>query len=430
MLSSSSSRSFPDSGVLTAHIVAVGDELVVGSQVDTNSARIGQTLTRLGYRVLGSRSVLDDPERIAAALAGAAEEADLVLVTGGLGPTEDDRTREGLALWAGVSLEERAEVLAWLEALFSGIGRRMSPSNRLQALVPGGFSWMKNPAGTAPALLGEHAGSKVVALPGVPREVTAFLAGELGAWLARQVPLAPRPTLRLRTCGIAESSLADLLHGVIEDQAAVSLAFLPSLGGVDLVLSTAPGNTAPLDRAVRAVRERAEKWIYGEGEDSLAMVTGRCLLERGATVAVAESCTGGAVMSMLTDPPGASGFFLEGAVTYSNASKIRLLGVKPESIAAHGAVSEPVAREMAAGIRRVAGATFGLATTGIAGPSGGTPEKPVGTVFIACASEREVEVLRVRFAGDRLAIRTRAAYRLVDLLRRTLAFHENRTTGD
>ena len=399
-----------------ARIVAVGDELTCGSRIDTNSAELGRALTTWGYRTLGSRSVGDEIERIVAAIEEAVAEADVVLVTGGLGPTPDDRTREALAAWSGGALEEDPAVVDWLRELFRQFGRPMAESNRRQAMVPRGMRPILNPAGTAPALVGEREGTLLISLPGVPSEVRAFLGGEVGEVLRAGSGVAPLEVARLLTTGITESKLADLVGELPADPA--RLAFLPALGGVELVLS-AP-SAAVLEGARGALRERLGDLVYSEDGERLEEVVGRMLVDAGATVAVAESCTGGLALSRLTDVPGASRYVLEGVVTYSNEAKTRILGVEAETLKAEGAVSEAVARKMAEGVREISGASFGLASTGIAGPAGGTEEKPVGTVWIAIAGGDGTEARRVRIPGDRGVIKFRAAQALIDGLRRLL----------
>lgn len=406
-----------------ARILAIGDEVVSGSRVDSNSAELGRALTLWGFDNLGSRSVGDRIERIVKEIDRAASEAQVVLMTGGLGPTPDDRTRHALAAWLGVELHEEPAIVEWLEELFARFGRNMTASNRRQALVPEGCEWIRNPAGTAPALVCETRAVLLIALPGVPQEVRAFLAGEIGIRLRGRSGSRALAQIRMGTTGIAESKLADALLGL--PLAPVELAYLPALAGVELVLSAPEPERVALENVAQEIRERLGRLIYTEEERTLEHVVGAALVARGSTLAVAESCTGGALLNLLTNAAGASRYLLEGAVTYTNESKTRQLGVDPAQIEAQGAVSEVVARQMAEAIRRAAGADFGLSTTGIAGPTGGTESKPVGTVWIACTDGRTTDTRRLQLAGDRVAIKVRAAHAAIDLLRKRLLADEN-----
>jgi len=396
--------------------VAIGDELISGSRIDTNSARLGRALTLWGYRNLGARSVGDRIEEIVAALDEAAAGADLVLLTGGLGPTPDDRTREALAAWLGVDCEQDEAVVDWLRALFRRFGRDMADSNLAQTYVPRGLRPLLNPAGTAPALAGEGRGTLLISLPGVPGEVEAFLEGEVGEILRGRGGAAPLETARLRVTGITESKLADLLRGLPAEPA--RLAFLPGLEGVELALSAPSAEL--LARESGRLRERLGELVFSERGERLEEVVGALLVAERATVAVAESCTGGLATSRLTDVPGSSRYLLEGVIAYANDAKMRLLGVDEQTLDQDGAVSEAVVRQMALGVRERAGASFGLASTGIAGPGGGSAEKPVGTVWLAVAGQREITCRRVQLPGDRATIKARAAQALLDLLRRRL----------
>ncbi len=442
-------------------IVTIGDELLLGDTLDGNAAWLGRRLAAAGVRTARRTTVGDAAADIHAAVAAALERTGVVVCTGGLGPTPDDLTRPVVADLFGRALAEDDALLAALRERFDARGIRMAENNRRQAEVPEGATVFPNPRGTAPGLLLEDDRGVVVLLPGVPAEMRALVdAYVLDALLERfEEHGAPILSRRLRTTGIAESSLAAKVEDVLPELAPLGVAFLPSLDGVDLRVTSwgtlpEPDATAALDRAEALLRERAGRYVYAVGDDSLGAVVGRRLARRGLTLALAESCTGGLIGARLTDSPGASDFLLGGVISYSNEAKRSLLGVRAGTLAAHGAVSEEAAREMVAGVRETLGADVGLAVTGIAGPGGGSEAKPVGTVWIAAAlpaarddvgapdggpepdahgsgrrshdrpfrlGESRGVARHLRLPGDRLEVRARAAQAalalLLDLLR-------------
>ncbi|MFN3597944.1 MAG: competence/damage-inducible protein A [Rubricoccaceae bacterium] len=394
---------------MTAVLLTVGDELLLGQVVNTNAAWLGEQLALAGVSVTRAETVGDAPEGIAAALERALGEVDLVLVTGGLGPTNDDVTKKAVADVFGVPLVHDPDVLAAVEERFAARGRRMPPANRLIADVPEGFAVLPNRRGTAPGLWGEttRAGRprRVAVLPGVPYEMeTLFTEGVL----PRVRALRPGVVLHrtLHTAGHGESDLEERL-GDLSDvlSGGLSLAFLPSLGTVRLRVTARGEDTAEararLDRAVAYIRDTLGGAVFGEGETTLEAALGELLVARGLTLAVAESCTGGAIAARLTAVPGASRYFSGGVIAYGNGVKVSLLSVGADALDAHGAVSEPVARQMAEGVRRALGADLGVGVTGIAGPDGGTPEKPVGTVFLAVADAAGTRAVGLRLTNDR-----------------------------
>lgn len=410
-------------------IVAVGDELLLGDVVDTNGAWLGRRFAELGIRVARRTVVGDDADAIRDAVGAALERSNLVLCTGGLGPTHDDVTRPAVARLLGRRLVLDEAVLERIRSRFAAAGLRAPAMNRRQAQVPEGAVVLPNPVGTAPGLaLDDGAGRAVVLLPGVPHELRALFDGRLAAWL-RERGVQPRASIRrrvLRTTGIAESQLAERVEDVLDDLAPLSVAFLPTPTGVDIAITSwgdrSDGEAdAALAAAEALVLERVGRFVYGRADDDLAAIVGRALADRGSTLAVAESCTGGLVAQRLTEHPGASAFLLSAVVAYADEAKSRILGVDPNTLAAYGAVSEETVRAMLEGVRRMAGTEAGIAVTGIAGPGGGSEAKPVGTVWLAAAVGARSTVRRFLFPGDRTEVRARSAQAVLDMLRHLLS---------
>lgn len=405
-------------------LVSIGNELLLGETVDTNSAWLSRELAARGIRVVRQATVGDDPAAIRSAVGDALQRTGAVLCTGGLGPTRDDVTRPVVADLFGRPLRIDADILAALRERFAALGRDMAPSNRTQAEVPDGAIVLENPHGTAPGLvLVREDGAFAVLLPGVPSEMRAIFGGSLEAWLRSRWPErsgAVRHRL-IRTTGIAESELADRLEPLFAGVAELEVAFLPSAVGVDLRLTSwgvlaEDHVSSAFERVEAEVRREVGPWVYASGADDLIDALAARLRGRGWTVAVGESCTGGLIAKRLTDRDGSSDFMLGGVVAYANDAKTRLLGVEDALLGAHGAVSEPVALAMARGAARRFRADCAVAATGIAGPGGGTPQKPVGTVCVAaCAGDAE-RVLTLRLPGDREEVRERSAQAVLALL--------------
>jgi nicotinamide-nucleotide amidase len=392
---------------MQAALIAIGDEIVAGLTTDTNSGFLAGELRAVGVEPVGGFAVTDDEDAIVRTLERALEEAELVVCTGGLGPTADDLTTACVARLAGRPLAMDAVSLAHIEGIFAARGIEMPANNRKQALIPEGATVIPNPTGTAPGVICpvERGGRTryVACLPGVPREMRRMARETLIPWVAARNPGRRFVSRVFSTFGLAESRLDELLAGVV-DPGEARLAFRAAFPRVQarLTVSGAPGDDLEgrLDTLEARVRERLGTHLYAIGDEGMEETVGRLLKERGLTLAVAESCTGGLIGHRITDVPGSSAYFLLGAATYSNQAKERVLGVRPETLDEHGAVSTQAAEEMAAGVRRVAGADLGLSTTGIAGPGGGTAEKPVGTVCIAVAWEGGVWSRRYD-VGDR-----------------------------
>lgn len=406
-------------------IVAIGTELLLGDTIDTNSAWLGARLAEAGMPIVRRSTVVDDFALMSAALRDALARADVVLCTGGLGPTHDDFTREVVAAVLDRPLEEDAGWLRTLHERYATRGIDMPASNRRQAMVPHGGVVLPNPRGSAPGLWIEHEGRIVVLLPGVPIEVHSLSEIELLPRLHARFPdTNPVATVRVRTTGVPESRLAEQVADLIEDIAPLDVAFLPTLAGVDIRITSndlePTAAAAALAQAEARFSERIGAAHFGGQGSVHAQVVGAALLERGWHVALAESCTGGLAAKLMTDIPGASRYVHGGVVAYDNDVKIHVLGIDADVIRAHGAVSEPVVRAMASNVRRVCRAECGVAVTGVAGPDGGTDDKPVGTVWIAVETPDGAHARRLRVAGQRDDIRERSAVAALELLRRAL----------
>ncbi len=407
-------------------LVTIGDELLLGFTIDTNGAFLAQQLAALGIGIVRRTSVGDEMDAIVTAIREALERTGAVITTGGLGPTTDDLTRDAVAAVFGLELRMDEAHLAWMrERWRMRFHRDMPESNVRQAMIPAGARKLDNHHGSAPGLWTEDARGWVVNLPGVPRELRGMTEDTLLPLLRQRVAGARIRSLTLRTTGIPESLLQDRITSTGLRLTSVSLAYLPGVDGVDLRLTARGENPDEVDRVLASaagkIRGELGGAIYGEDRDDLA----RILLDRcraaGHTIAVAESCTGGMLGARITAIPGSSDVFLGGVIAYANAVKVRELGVPERDIEQYGAVSEPVVRAMAAGVRRTFGAHIGLAITGVAGPDGGTADKPVGLVWICAAIGDRVEPRRMQSWGDRQEVRYRAAQGAMDLARRLLS---------
>ena len=408
--------------IKSAEIVTIGTEMLLGDLVDTNTAWISQRLAALGVSMYRHTTVGDNNERIIGALRDAASRADLVVTTGGLGPTSDDLTNACLGMLTGRPMVEYPEARRHIDEKFARFGREPTPSNYKQALFPEGTELIPNPLGTAPGALVEWEGTLFATLPGVPAEMKQMFEETLEP-LIRERSDGSIVSKTLHFAGIGESALAEKVQDFL-DASDPTVAPLAGQGRVRLRITTraateeeAHGKIEPVEKEIL---DRLGEYFFGEDGETLESSVGRLLSERGATVALAESCTGGLISKRLTDVAGSSAYFEEGFVTYSNASKTRLLGIPEEVLAEHGAVSEPVARAMAVGVRKVSGADYGLSVTGVAGPGGGTEEKPVGLVYVGVADAEGAVAERLdltAWARSRNSIRERSANRALDLLR-------------
>jgi nicotinamide-nucleotide amidase len=393
-------------------LLTIGTELLLGFTLDSNSAELGRALAGAGIPVTRRTSIGDDPAAIRDAAREALQRSGAFISTGGLGPTADDITKRVIAELFEMPLEFRPELWEALVARFARFGRAPSEKNRSQAEVPRGATVLPNRWGTAPGLWLEGAAGLAILLPGVPAEMRGLLEHEVLPRLSGRAAGLVIRSRTLRTTGVPESSLAERLGAIEERVAPLSLAYLPGVEGVDLRLTAwnLPPDEADtrLETGLEELRSRAGGWVYGEGDADLALVVLARARERGLMLATAESCTGGGVGARLTSIPGSSDVFLGGIIAYDNRVKREILGVPEALITEHGAVSEPVAVAMAEGVARRLGASVGVSVTGIAGPGGGTPEKPVGLVCIAVTVNGVVTGHRQVFPGDRSEIRARA----------------------
>jgi nicotinamide-nucleotide amidase len=406
----------------SAEIVTIGTEMLLGDLVDTNTAWISQRLAELGVAIYRHTTVGDNPQRIVEALREASSRSTLVITTGGLGPTSDDLTNACLATLTGRQMEEYPEARQHVDEMFERFGRKPTENNYKQALFPTGTELIPNPVGTAMGALVEWEETLFATLPGVPVEMKTMF-GETLEPLIRVRSEGSIVSKTLHFAGIGESALAEKVQEFL-DARDPTVAPLAGQGRVRLRITTrAATEEEALDKISPVEREilsRLNDFYYGQGDETLEGAVARLLQKKGATLALAESCTGGLLAKRLTDMAGSSAYFTEGLVTYSNEAKERLLGVPHALLLEHGAVSEPVARAMAEGARKTSGADYGLSVTGIAGPDGGTEEKPVGLVYVGIsdAGDTFAEKLDLTaWARSRDAVRERSTNRAFDLLR-------------
>jgi nicotinamide-nucleotide amidase len=413
---------------VNAEIIAVGSEMLTPYRMDTNSLYLTEQLNLLGIDVIFKSIVGDDQRRIVGAAEHALFRSDILMFSGGLGPTEDDLTREAVAEALGVSVRRDPEILARLEQRFAERGWKMTSNNSKQADVLDGATVLPNPNGTAPGqwLSGQFDGREhvIVLLPGPPHELKALFESEVRERLRAKVPQAALAIRTLKIAMLGESAVDARVAPIYKRYADVETTILAGAGEIELHFKT---RAATLDAAQRRVDEVAgvvedelDDAVYSRNGESLEQIVGYWLQMRNSTVAVAESCTGGLLAERITSVSGSSRYFLGGAVVYSNALKTELAGVPTEMIDRHGAVSREVAAALAEGIRYRCESTLGAGITGVAGPNGGTVEKPVGMVFHAVASDRGTEVIQRNFPGDRKRIRRFASTMALDMLRKQL----------
>ncbi len=410
---------------MQAVIIAVGDELISGATLDTNSAELSTRLTALGIGVRRHLTVGDDTGQVAAAIGAATAEAEVVIVTGGLGPTIDDISRGGLAEAMGVELVEDPRQIERIAAFFTARGRRMKPSNRTQSLIPAGAEAIDNDWGTAPGIAAKLGKARVFVLPGPPHEMRAVFGARVEPNLATDGAIVSRC---IQTFGTGESDVGERIADLMDRNANPTVGTTVKDGVITIrITARAPEQAVARELAEASAAEvtrRLGELVFGEGDQTLPAVVGHALQRAGETLAVAESCTGGLLGKLLTDPAGASAWFVGGTIAYANEIKVDHVGVPAEALAEHGAVSEPVARALAEGVRQRFGADWGVAITGIAGPAGGSAEKPVGLVYIAVANGSGADVRRHTFIGSRDRIRQRAAMTALNHLRLDLKADE------
>jgi nicotinamide-nucleotide amidase len=414
--------------IANAEIIAVGSELLTASRLDTNSLAITERLRALGIALRAKTVVGDRASDLAAVFRGALGRADLVILTGGLGPTDDDLTRDVVARELERELVEDPAITDAIRQRFARRGLVMPEINRRQAMVPRGATVLPNPQGTAPGLWVEAGDQIVVLLPGPPRELIPMLDGPVAAALAQRTAGTALYTRILRIFGRSESHTEEAVRSLYGEWAQASppidVTILAARGAIDLLLST---NAASPEAAAAILELEARRAaailgddVYSTDGEPIELVVGRLLKDRGWRLAAAESCTGGLVLKRLTDFAGSSDYVEGGVVSYSNAMKTSLLGVTPQVIDADGAVSETVAAQMAAGVRKMTGAHVGVGITGIAGPGGGTDLKPVGTVMIAVETPDTRVVRTKRYSGGRDLVRDLSSHAALDIVRRLL----------
>ncbi|TCJ19641.1 CinA family nicotinamide mononucleotide deamidase-related protein [Flaviaesturariibacter flavus] len=408
---------------ISASIITIGDELLIGQTIDTNSAFIGQELNRAGIWLKRRVAVGDLRDEILQALEAESRENDILIITGGLGPTADDITKPALRDYfaAGVRVDEDA--LQNVHDIFSRFGRKPSEVNLKQAEVPDNCTVLPNRRGTAPGMWFEKDGVVYVSLPGVPHEMKGLITDSVLPRLKERFTL---PGISHRTALTAGKGESDLAAHIADFEAAlpswIKLAYLPSYGLVRLRL-TARGDDATaveteLDRQFNELKHQVREWLVADEDISLPEALHRVLKARGRTVGTAESCTGGYLARLLTEPAGASAIFLGGVVAYANDIKEHVLGVPAETLRAHGAVSEETVRAMVAGALQVLGTDYALATSGIMGPTGGTPEKPVGTIWVAVGNRERTDTLLLNYRFDRARNMELTANAALNFLRR------------
>ena len=399
--------------------LSIGDELLCGEVVDTNANHVAGRLYDSGFRVCRHLTVGDREEEIVAALQELALIGDAVIVTGGLGPTPDDLTAAAAARAAGVELELSAVALEHLERFAKRVSGGLHPANRRQALVPAGSVPIDNPLGTACGFRVQIGRAGLFFLPGVPFEMKRMLEESVLPALS-DGKSTPRKRITLKLFGISEAAAAARLEGCLAADSPIELAYCVKFPEILLILRCHARHAEALQAAAEAVRERLADFVFAEGEESMDTLLASLFKKSGLTLALAESCTGGMIAAGITALAGSSAYFLEGNVTYSNRAKTRMLQVPSKLIEARGAVSAEVASAMALGARSAAGSDLSLSVTGIAGPDGGTPEKPVGTVFIALADAAGCRVQGYNFQGDRERVRSLTCFTALDWLRRRL----------
>lgn len=413
---------------VNAEIIAVGSELLTPFRTDTNSLYLTEQLNQLGVEVIFKSVVGDDLRHLAAAAQHAIFRSDIVIFSGGLGPTEDDLTREAVAEALGVSLKRNEQVLAGIESRFAARGWKMSPNNAKQADILEGATVLPNRNGTAPGqrLSGKFDGREriVILLPGPPHELKALFEAECREWLRATLPIAAIATRVLKVAMLGESHVDARVAPIYKRFPDVQTTILAGAGEIQLHF-TARGQTMEaaqerVDEAADAVEEELDDAVYSSDGQSLEQIVGYWLQMRNATVAVAESCTGGLLSERITSVGGSSRYFAGGAIVYANAVKTELAGVPADMIERHGAVSREVAAALAEGIRYRCESTLGVGITGVAGPARGTPEKPVGLVFHALASASGTDVIERNFPGDRKRIRWFATTLALDMVRKKL----------
>ncbi|MCD6163638.1 MAG: competence/damage-inducible protein A [candidate division Zixibacteria bacterium] len=410
---------------IKAELITIGDELLYGQTIDTNASFIGEKITEAGIELVYHTTVGDDSETLLNAIAQAMKRVDIVLATGGLGPTHDDITKKIICKYFRRQLVFHDSILKELEDKYKAQGMVMPPINQNQALLPQGAKFFENRIGSALGILFRENSKIFISMPGVPSEMKIMIKEQVLPYfkekISGQINIIHR---KIRTIGIAESVIFEKVKNIIEEKSPVKIAFLPSFRGVDIRLTVKSDNEVKAREAIaeieRQFTEIIGKYIFGCDNDELPDIIGKQLADRGLTIAVAESCTGGMLGNIFTAIPGSSDYFLGGVISYSNDIKIKILNVPALTIERHGAVSAETVKYMAEGVKKLTGASIGAAITGIAGPTGGTPEKPVGLTYIGIAAEDSTKAKDFHYGKDRNQNRLRACYSALDMVRRYL----------
>jgi len=404
-----------------ASVISIGNELLSGQAVNTNAAYLGEQLLSIGVPVISSYTVGDEIDSIVRSFSSASNDADVVIATGGLGPTDDDLTRQALAKWLGAELQLQDELLQTIQDFFTRRNRQMSSKNKIQAYIPAGAKALANNLGTAPGIMAELKGKSLFALPGVPSEMMRMFEESVLPELTRLSIEQVVVIRKLRCFGTGESNIAELIDPLMKRGRNPLINSTASCGVITLTITATAKDKDEArqmaEKDEKSLRNKLGELVYGTGEQTLAEVVGEKSAQQKKTIAVAESCTGGYLAKLLTDIPGASRYFTHGWVTYSNSAKISELGVPAHLIEKHGAVSEEVAQAMAQGAKKRAGTAFAIGVTGIAGPADGSERKPAGLVYISIDSDNRCETKRFIFFGSRDTIRLRAAQTALNMLR-------------
>lgn len=409
-----------------AEVITIGDELLIGQVVDTNSAWLGKELNNIGVRIQQITSISDSREAILEALKNAEQAADIVLITGGLGPTKDDITKHVLAEYFNTELEYNEEIYLHVKSFFDKRGIVMAEVNKYQAHLPKSCNILKNSKGTASGMWFERNNTIFVSMPGVPFEMKGLMQEYVLPELQNRFTLPFVVHKTVMTHGIGESSLMEIIENWENslNEHNIKLAYLPSPARVRLRLSSVGPNKESIEQAIdqkiSELNELIPQYIFGFDDEQLESVIGKLLQSKGATVATAESCTGGLIAHLFTSIAGSSNYFMGSVVAYDNAVKQNVLGVSADDLLNHGAVSEEVVKQMALGVKQLLNTDYAIATSGIAGPGGGTPIKPVGTVWIGIATPQGVTAHLYQMGTDREANIKRSANQALTLLRKAL----------
>lgn len=392
---------------MTAHIITIGDEILIGQIVDTNSAWMGQQLNMQGIQVGKIVTVSDTYKDITEAVDSAFAEADIILLTGGLGPTKDDITKKALADYFGVDMRFSESTYNRIQRLFQKFGKSITNAHHEQSYMPANADLLMNKMGTAPGMWFEHQGKVLVSMPGVPYEMKYLMEAEVLPKLKNKFPGRPISHRTILTVGEGESRIADRINGFLETlPSSIKMAYLPGTGQVRLRMTGIGNNehelNTLLDQKVEELKPLISEFIYGFEKEKLEEVIGRILIEKGKTLSTAESCTGGFLAHKITSIPGSSAYFIGSVIAYSNEVKMNQLKVKSSTLKKHGAVSEETVKEMVQGALDLLKTDIAIAISGIAGPDGGTPEKPVGTIWIAIGDIHNTKTYQLNLWKDRM----------------------------